>query len=263
MVTTNYQKACLPLNHHIQISNMKNVSPSLSLVAALSIQLLSCSTNRSAPDLVYNANTNGVEINVWEIDRRMHDPKSTSNGESMINANGDLQYIIQNIYNADDADLDISELSKKDKGYKVEVKVTDGVNIRSIINQTLADWLTDANHEVFYGKEDHEIYTLSVENEDLLLKNIYVTDGGTASMIKTTSKEIVLDGSMKQLANVLGKQALALPVELAISDTLKAQSFSLTLKRKDGIEGISEQLSSQYGLRLAKETKYRKVLNIQ
>jgi hypothetical protein len=230
------------------------------LTLLLGVYVSSCN---NTPELVFNSTQDGISMKVWEVQRSPFESKSSSNGEKLITGNGDLEYLLKSIHNADDADLDITELSKKNKGYKVEVKSSNGKNIKEDINQTLISWLTDAGFQVFYGQKDHEIYSLTVEDEALLLENIYESIDGRTNYLKTTSKVILLEGSIKHLALTLEKQESSKPIVLSVSDHLKSKLFTMTLKRSDGIEGIIEQLSDQYGIRMQKETRRRKVLKVK
>lgn len=230
------------------------------LTLLLAVYVSSCS---SEPELVFDETQDEIHMKVWEVKRKIHDPKASSYGDQIITGDGDLEYLLKSLHNSDDADLDISELSNKNKGYKVEVKTSGERVVKHSINQSIANWLTVADYEVYYGQKESEIYSLSIENESLLLENLYQSTDGRTNYLKTTKQELLLQGPLKQLASTLEKQESSKPIELLISDDLNNQLFTITLSRNDGIEGIIEQLSTNYGIGIQKVTRNRKVLKVK
>lgn len=239
---------------------MKRNYPLLSLAFLLMVCMLSCS---SEPELVFDETQDEIHMKVWEVKRRIHDSKTSSYGDQIITGNGDLEYLLKSLHNADDADLDITELSNKSKGYKVEAKTSGERILRNSINQSIVNWLTAADYEVYYGQKESEIYSLSVENESLLLESLYQSTDGRTNYLKTTKNELLLQGPLKQLASTLEKQESSKPIELLVSDDLNSQLFTITLSRSDGIEGIIEQLSTNYGIAIQKVIRNRKVLKVK
>lgn len=230
------------------------------LILFIAAYTSSCSNE---PELIFDETQNEIHMKVWEVKRTVHDPKASSYGNQIITGDGDLEYLLKSLHNADDADLDISELSNKNKGYKVEAKTSGERIVKNSINQSIANWLTAADYEVYYGQKESEIYSLSVENESLLLESLYQSTDGRTNYLKTTKQELLLQGPLKQLASTLEKQESSKPIELLVSDDLISQLFTITLSRSDGIEGIIEQLSTKYGIAIQKVTRNRKVLKIK
>ena len=239
---------------------MKNQYSQLTLLLCLLLIFTSC---KEAHKLAFESKSDGLEIIASEMNRSIHDPQSMSTGDKMKNATGSLQYIIENTYNPNDADLDISQLRDLERGCKLEVKILDERKIDEVINQALAFWLTNAGYDVFYGMKDKEIYVLEVTNKDRLMKHIFTSNGGITSRIETKGTSLKIDGTINNLTTTLQKQESSGPIEISVDQEIEDLLFTFKLKHDQGIKDIIDQLNKEYGISITQKSRPRKVLSIK
>lgn len=228
------------------------------------IPFTSCSSDQSSyPKLIFESDEAGIAVKVWEIKRTIHESEGFSVGDHMMNATGSLSYVIKNMFSKADARLDISELDKTKKGYKVEVRTSDEIDVKTVINQVTANWAKALDLDVFYGVEDAEIPIMNISEKALLEQNLMSDDNGVTSRSEVRRRTYEIEGNLEVLAGVLEKNESLEPIDLTHIQSAAEGKFLFKLDRSKGIEGIRAQLKDNYGIALTTENRSVKLLKIK
>lgn len=228
------------------------------------ISLTSCRDNQSSyPNLVFESDENGIAVKVWEIKRTIRDNQGFSVGDHTMNATGSLSYVLKNMFNKDDARLDISELDKTKNGYKVEVRTSDEIDIKTVINQVTADWTNALGLNVLYGIQAVEIPVIIVSDQTLLKQHLVTEENGVTSRSTVHSERYEIEGNLQVLTSVLEKNESIEPIDLSQIELVLEDKFLFKLERSKGFEGLSTQLKDNYGIFLTTEMRSVKLLKVK
>lgn len=228
------------------------------------IPLTSCSSDQSSyPKLIFESDEAGIAVKVWEIKRTIHDDQGFGVGDHMMNAVGSLPFVIKNMFNKADARLDINELDDTKKGYKIEVRTSDEIDVKTVINEVTAGWADALGLDVFYGNARYEIPVMTISDEVLLNQSLVSENNGVTSKSEIRRRTYEIEGNIEVLAGILVENESLEPIDLNQIESKSETKYLFKLDRSKGIEGIISQLKDNYGISLTTENRPVKLLKIK
>ncbi|MFY0592301.1 hypothetical protein [Roseivirga sp.] len=237
---------------------MNKTLTSLCLIAG--IAFTSC--NSSAPKIVYESDSEGISVEVWKTDSNLHYTQSHSSGKNMMTADGTLQYILENLTNSTDAELDIENIKKGDRNYRIEIRTTADISVNDVINQVISDWMHGIDIDVFYGIEPRKTTIFTISDNQQLAQNEYQLDKGTTSKIERKRALYSIQGNLNILINTLEEHENTGGIDITEKDWNDSTTYLFELDRSKGYDGIVKQLQEKYGISLKQQEKSRNVLRI-
>ena len=94
-----------------------------------------CSTGEKK--LIYSLEEPNLKVEVWQFERSIIEEQLVVQSDINIEAKGSLAYVLTNIHNPSDADLDISILEDKNRGIELKLETPQAPAVKQKINEII------------------------------------------------------------------------------------------------------------------------------